>query len=78
MTLLCLLKLGLVASANSQQVLATPFIGASAHLAPAECAWWGSFYDSTGGTNWTRCRDNRADPCGCSAVTCRDGHITAL
>jgi hypothetical protein len=36
---------------------------------PAEQAAWESLYDGTGGaTQWTNCKANRLDPCGCSYV----------
>jgi hypothetical protein len=33
---------------------------------PAEQAAWEALYDGTGGaTQWTNCKANRQDPCGC-------------
>jgi hypothetical protein len=62
--------------------------GSSANLATADCGWWGSFYDTTGGgTHWANCRGNRSDPCACRytdagggsrGVTCKGSHITGL
>jgi hypothetical protein len=41
-------------------------------LAPEDKAAWESLYDGTGGaTQWTNCKANRQDPCGCRYVDSR-------
>ena len=45
----------------------TVCVGASAGLAPADCAAWVDIYDATKGSQWAGCSGNRLDPCGCTA-----------
>ena len=45
----------------------TVCVGASAGLAPADCAAWVDIYDATKGGQWAGCSGNRLDPCGCTA-----------
>ena len=66
----------------------TVCVGASAGLAPADCAAWVDIYDATKGSQWAGCSGNRLDPCGCTAkdpdgaprVACTSDktHITQL
>jgi len=64
--------------------------GASADLAPEQCAAWGQFFDGAGGPNWTnfgnsglgvKDRCSREDPCSCCparpncGVRCSEGSI---
>ena len=59
----------------------TVCVGASAGLAPADCAAWVDIYDATKGSQWAGCSGNRLDPCGCTRkVTCTSDktHITGL
>ena len=39
--------------------------GQSSSLDDLQCNAWRDFYNSTGGTGWTRCSDAATDPCSC-------------
>jgi hypothetical protein len=52
--------------------------GSSAGLMPAQCRWWQTFYDSTGGPGWQTCKTKRADPCACTGVTCNGTDIKLM
>ena len=51
-------------------------------LEPVDCAAWIAGYDAMNGPGWTRCSENRNDPCGCAGsrvgVTCFKDRITEV
>ena len=55
-------------AAASTAMTTTGCTGASAGLAPDQCAAWGQFWDGAGGPNWTYSGQGctKIDPCGCS------------
>ena len=76
--------------ASGAAVTTTGCTGASAGLAPDQCAAWGQFWDGAGGPNWTnfgnsglgvKDRCTREDPCSCCparpncGVRCSEGSI---
>ena len=75
-------------AAASTAMTTTGCTGASAGLAPDQCAAWGKFFDGAGGPNWTfyglGC--TKIDPCGCCppasqpycSVTCSGSSITKM
>ena len=63
----------------------TPFnncTGDSTMLEPVQCDAWIDLFDSTGGTTWMNCGENRRDPCSCqekpASVNCDASSITEL
>lgn len=42
--------------------------GASTKLDAVDCAAWTTFFDATGGKQWSECSSARTDPCSCNAV----------
>jgi hypothetical protein len=70
--------------ASGTAVTTTSCTGASAGLAPDQCAAWGQFWDGAGGPNWVRAGQGctKIDPCGCSnsitsGVRCSGSSITS-
>ena len=74
----------LLAEGHTSTVNTTGCTGASAGLAPDQCAAWGQFWDGAGGPNWggggVGC--TKIDPCGCSngghGVECSGSSITSM
>ena len=73
--------------ASGAAVTTTGCTGASAGLAPDQCAAWGQFWDGAGGPNWTRYGQSctKVDPCACCplgtgncGVLCSGGSITQM
>ena len=68
--------------ASGAAVTTTGCTGASAGLAPDQCAAWGQFWDGAGGPNWTGsglgC--TKIDPCACpgGVITCTGSSITQM
>ena len=50
----------------------------SSDLSAAECSAWVDLYDKAGGAGWTRCSQNRLDPCACYGNYCRNSQITIM
>ena len=75
-------KLMLVMGMLLEVVAAETCAGASAGLAPDQCAAWGQFWDGAGGPNWTDYGHGctKIDPCGssCNSVTCTGSSITFM
>ena len=69
-------------AAASTAMTTTGCTGASAGLAPDQCAAWGKFFDGAGGPSWTNCGRGctKEDPCGscAGAVTCSGSSITRM
>lgn len=68
-------------AAASTAMTTTGCTGASAGLAPDQCAAWGKFWDGAGGPNWGgKGQDcSKSDPCACGhGVECRGGSITTM
>lgn len=69
-------------AAASTAVTTTGCTGASAGLAPDQCAAWGKFFDGAGGPHWTGRGGGctKEDPCGsCTyGVTCSGSSITFM
>ena len=71
-------------AAASTAMTTTGCTGASAGLAPDQCAAWGKFFDGAGGPTWTGAGQGctKENPCGCGplgfAVTCSGSSITRM
>ena len=69
-------------AAASTAMTTTGCTGASAGLAPDQCAAWGKFFDGAGGPHWTGYGQGctKENPCGssCNAVTCSGSSITGM
>ena len=68
-------------AASGAAVTTTGCTGASAGLAPDQCAAWGQFWDGAGGPNWTGVGTcTKEDPCGsCDGyITCTGSSITQM
>ena len=70
--------------ASGAAVTTTGCTGASAGLAPDQCAAWGQFWDGAGGPNWTGRGQGctKIDPCGgckySGYVVCSGSSITQM
>jgi hypothetical protein len=51
----------------------TKCTGMSKYLSEDDCNGWVDLFDATNGPHWWDCRDDRLDPCSCSAYNGGNG-----